>query len=360
VQIPVTRDLTGADALDLRLAGEPGAPPVELTVRIHDALGRWADLPLDPSALQSFSGPSPLGKVEARQLRASLENATVDLGNITTIELMPLSPRGRFWLLDISTWRDSLAASDQIHLPRVSAGDVVVVEGDSGEVTIDVPIIIEGRVTRRAALWVQLTDYASFTEPMTGFPLVLEAGATSATVPVTFRADDAFNPFPQLTQVTLVARTNAVTGDYDAAVLVEEDDPAPTLTVDARVVTAVEGSSLEWTFRLSEPMASSAFWSLQLVAPGGRFAELDSNDLPRSFLESVGITPPDPAVPLSELGIFFSIEFAPGTRETTLTIPIDPDGAPEPREGVALRLAGFGDPVIPRPINLTGLVPAHR
>ena len=261
VEIPVTRDLTGADALDLRLAGEPGAPPVELTVRIHDALGRWADLPLDPSALQSFSGPSPLGKVEARQLRASLENATVDLRNITAIELMPLSPRGRFWLLDISTWRDSLEPSDQIHLPRVSAGDVVVVEGDSGETTIDVPITIEGRVTRRAALWVQLTDYASFTEPTTGFPLVLEAGATSATVPVTFRADDAFNPFPQLTQVTLVARTNAVTGDYDATVLVEEDDPAPILTVDARVVTAVEGSSLEWTFRLSEPMASSAFWS---------------------------------------------------------------------------------------------------
>ena len=267
VQIPVTRDLTGADALDLRLAGEPGAPPVELTVRIHDALGRWADLPVDPTALRSYSGPSPLGKVEARQLRASLEEATVDLGNITSIELIPLSPRGRFWLLDISTWRDSLEPSDQIHLPKVSVGDVVVVEGDSGETTIDVPIIIEGRVTRRAALWVQLTDYASFTEPTTGFPLVLEAGATSATVPVTFRADNTFNPFPQLTQVTLVARTNAVTGDYDATVLVEEDDPPPILTVDARVVTAVEGSSLEWTFRLSEPMASSGFWSIQLGGP---------------------------------------------------------------------------------------------
>lgn len=360
VQIPVTRDLTGADALDLRLAGEPGAPPVELTVRIHDALGRWADLPLDPSALQSFRGPNPLGKVQARQLRASLEAATVDLGNITSIELIPLSPRGRFWLLDISTWRDSLEPSDQIHLPKVSVGDVVVVEGDSGKTTIDVPIIVEGRVSRRAALWVQFTDYASFTDPTTGFPLVLEAGATSATVPLTFRADNTFNPFPQLTQVTLVARTNAVTGDYDATVLVEEDDPPPILTVDASVVTAVEGSSLEWTFRLSEPMASSGFWPIQLVAAGDRFGELDSEDLPQWFLESLGITPPDPAVPLSELGLFFGIEFAPGTRETTLTIPIDPDGAPEPREGVALRLEGFGDPVIPRPINLTGLVPAHR
>jgi hypothetical protein len=32
---------------------------------------------------------------------------------------------------------------------------------------------------------------------------------------------------------------------------------------------------------------------------------------------------------------------------------------PEPREGVVLLLDGFGDPVIPVPIELTGTVPAH-
>jgi len=360
VQIPVSRSLSGADALDFRIAGEPGAPPVELSVRVRDALGGWAELVTRPIALRPFSGPSPLGKVEARQLRASLRDATtVDLRNITWIELIPRSPRGRFWLLDISTWRDSLAASNQIHLPRVSVSDVVVPEGDFGEVTIDVPIVIEGAVTRRATLWVQLTDSANFTQPTTGFPLVLEPGATSATVPVTYRADDAFNPFAQLTQVTLVARRNAVTGDYDSTVLVEEDDPAPRLTVDAAEVTAVEGAALEWTFRLSAPMVNGGFWSIQMTDANGGFAELDSDDLPRSFLESFGIIPPEPAVPLSLLGLFFSIEFAPGTREATLTIPIAPDGRREPVEGVALLLSSFEDPVVPLPIELTGLVPAH-
>ena len=42
-------------------------------------------------------------------------------------------------------------------------------------------------------------------------------------------------------------------------------------------------------------------------------------------------------------------------RQVTLTIPIAADGVAEPNEGVALVLDGFGDPVIPQPIELTGL-----
>jgi hypothetical protein len=84
VQIPVSRSLSGADALDFRIAGEPGAPRVEMSVRVGDALGGWAELATRPIALRPFSGQSPLGKVEARQLRASLRDATtVDLSNIT-------------------------------------------------------------------------------------------------------------------------------------------------------------------------------------------------------------------------------------------------------------------------------------
>jgi hypothetical protein len=262
-------------------------------------------------------------------------------------------------LLDVSRQVDRLPAIGAARLPRISAGDVTIAEGDAGEVTVAVPISIEGTVTRPARLWVQLTDPANFTQPTSGFPLVIAPGATSATVPVTYRADDAFNPFEQRITVTLLARRHAVTGDYDASVVIEEDDPAPRLTVDARRVFAAEGGALEWTFRLSKPMAGSAFWSVQLVAADGRFTELDSDDVPGWFLASYGIDPPVPAVPLADLGIFLSVEFAPGTRETTLAIPIDMDSTSEPREGVALRLEAFEDPVVPRSINLAGFVSAH-
>jgi hypothetical protein len=356
VRIPVSPGSSGADALDFRIAGEPDAPPVELDVRVRDSSGAWKEVGRRLT-LRSYHGPSPLGKIVARQLRASLRGTPIDPRDITMVELIPRTREGRFWLLDISA-RSGFAASHPVHLPKVSVGDVTVAEGDAGQSTINLPVTVEGAVTRRARLWVQLTDYANFDQPTTGFPLVLEPGATSASIPFTYHADDVFNPFPQLTQVTLLAQKNAVTGDFDGTVLVEEDEPVPVLTVDAAQVTAAEGASLTWTFRLSEPMANGGFWSIEFMPAAGRFPELDTNDVPASFLEQFGILPPDPAVALSILGIFLSIEFLPGERVATLSIPIAADGVAEPKEGVAMVLDGFGDPVVPRPIKLEGSVPA--
>jgi hypothetical protein len=221
---------------------------------------------------------------------------------------------------------------------------------------IDVPVTIEGTVTRRASLWVQLTDYLSFEEPRVGLPLVIEPGAVSATIPFEYEADDAYNPYLQLRQVTLLARRNAVTGNYDGSVVIEEDDPPPRLTVDSKNVSAAEGASLQWTFRLSAPMKGNAFWPVPMFSPGGRFPELDTDDVPVSFLALHGVVPPRPPVPLSQVGLFFGIEFEPGERVATVTLPTQSDTKTEPTEGVYFRLDAFGDPVIPRPIELTGKV----
>jgi len=353
LRIPVKVDPTRADALDFRMAGAPGASPVEFDVRARDAAGGWTKLNDAPLKLRSFYGPSPLGKVLARELRAPLSG----IGSMTAVEIVPRTPNGRFWLLDVSAWQDRLTASDAIQLPKASVGDVVVPEGDSGSVKLDVPIRIEGAVTKPARLWVQLTDYANFENPISGLPIVIEPGATSASVPITYPSDDAYSPFPQLVQVTLLAQRNIVTGDFDGTALVEEDDPAPVLTVDSRSATAAEGSSLSWTFRLSEPMTTGGFWSIDFLPPAGSARELDSDDVPASFVEQFGIIPPVPAVPLSQLGIFLSVEFAPGAQVATVSLPVAADGVAEGSERVALRLDGFGDPVVPVPIDLTGRVP---
>jgi hypothetical protein len=92
------------------------------------------------------------------------------------------------------------------------------------------------------------------------------------------------------------------------------------------------------------------------MPPEGQFPELDTDDVPPSFLENYGITPPDPAVPLSQLGIFLNVEFAPGEQVKTVELPTRADGLQEATEGVALLLDGFGDPVVPQPIELTGVV----
>ena len=52
-------------------------------------------------------------------------------------------------------------------------------EGRGGETTIDLPVTIEGEVSKRARVWVQLTNFAALDNPTSGFPLVLEPGATT-------------------------------------------------------------------------------------------------------------------------------------------------------------------------------------
>jgi hypothetical protein len=356
VRIPVAPARNGGDALDFRIVGEPGAGEVDIDVRVRDSSGAWTTLGSRPMTLRSYHGPAPLGKAVARQLRMPLRG--LDAGRMTEIELIPRTPTGKFWLLDISTKESSLAPMRASELPRVSVGRFRVPEGDSGETAIEIPLSIEGEVATRARLWVQLTNFASFDDPVEGFPLVLEPGATTASIPFTYRGDSVYDPFTQVTQVTLLARRNAVTGVFAGTVEVVEDDPAPRLSIDVAQVTATEGASLTWTFRLSEPLANWAYWPVQIVAAGARFAELDTDDVEPAFLEQFGIGPPRPAVPLSELGLSLGLEFEPGVTARSVAIPVRADGTAEPLEGVSLRVDGFGDPVVPQPIGATGIVPA--
>jgi hypothetical protein len=129
---------------------------------------------------------------------------------------------------------------------------------------------------------------------------------------------------------------------------------AAALALAAFIAAPTPGDAAE--SRLSNPLANGGFWSIQLLPAAGRFAELDTDDVPASFFEMFGIIPPHPAVPLSDTGISLAIEFPPGEKLVTLTIPIAADGVAEPSEGVGLLLDGFGDPDIPQPIELTGMV----
>ncbi len=125
------------------MAGEPGDPPVEFQVRVRTLSGDR--VPLGRRLLRAYRGPSPLGKIVARQVRVSLAAAGVALGDVAAVEILPLTTSGRFWLLDISAREAGLAGSGAIALPRVSVADAVVVEGDVGDITVDLPIVIEGR-----------------------------------------------------------------------------------------------------------------------------------------------------------------------------------------------------------------------
>jgi hypothetical protein len=362
VTVPLTGSTAGADALDLRIAGDPGSAPTTLRVRLRDASGRSADVTVRPATLWPYWGQSPLDKVLAKQFRVALPTGRLDRDRIVSIELLPSGAADRLWLFDVSARRPALPTARPAFPPRVSAGRVTVDEGDGGGArVVDVPITIERPLPAGSApaqVWVQLTDYSS-PDPRIGFPLTIPPGATSLSVPVTIRSDGAYSPYAQSVQVTLLAGPGAVTGEYTGRVDVVEDDPAPTLTVDAPTAVAYEGGELVWTFRLSDGVDAELFWAVQVVAPDGRFAELDTDDLPVVWFEQFGIPRPDPAIPLSQADLWLWIQFLPDQTETTLTLPIGIDEASEPEEGVALVLEGFDDPVVAEPIELVGMVPSH-
>ena len=127
VRIPVQPASGHGDALDFRIAGEPGAPPVDIDVRVRDAAGRWTALGSNPMTLRSYHGLSPLGKVVARQLRAPLRG--LDAGGITGIELIPRTPARPLLAarrLDegeyARAWRARSAAEDQRRQARSAGG----------------------------------------------------------------------------------------------------------------------------------------------------------------------------------------------------------------------------------------------
>ncbi len=107
-------------------------------------------------------------------------------------------------------------------------------------------------------------------------------------------------------------------------------------------------------------MANWAFWSVQILPAGRRFPELDTDDvLTRLSWSNSASRRPDPAVPLSALGLSLGIEFEPGDTAKSITIPTRSRRHRRTAEGVVLLLEAFGDPVVPQPIEMTGRMSAN-
>ena len=224
------------DALDFRIAGEPGAAPVEIDVRVRDASGAWVALGQRPMTLRSYHGLAPLGKVVARQLRVAPPVRGRGLRDVTGVELIPRTPRGRFWLLDVSTREQRLAAATPIDLPRVSVSDARRSRRRAAARTpIELPIVIDGEVTRRARLWVQLTDLRGLRRADARLPArARAAGATRATMPFTYTRRRRVRPVRAASPGHACSREkNAVTADFAGTVAGRGGRPAPALTVDA-------------------------------------------------------------------------------------------------------------------------------
>jgi len=146
-----------------------------------------------------------------------------------------------------------------------------------------------------------------------------------------------------------------VTGHYTGALTVVDDEPVPILSVVQSEETAVEGGFLRWELSLSTP-TTGVYVYFTFVKPDG--TELDTADVPKSWLNNLGIWPPSTPEPLSSLYSYFYVGFPYGVTTGTVVIPISKDGTAEGDETVMLQTFDFMPNY--QPLTLVGTVPQHR
>jgi hypothetical protein len=323
-------NLTSLDWVDVRVANDPNLDGARLKLLVVDKSGRNATLVTSLSTVDGWPGTWPLDRVHARTLRGSLASvqSKVDLNNIVAVVLVAHSPNGRVWVIDVAASQARIQQPVVLNLPVISVENVFVQEGD-GMNTVNLKITADQPLKSPGSIWVQ-TSYDE------GYQIDIAAGSTTVVANFSyswigdnFYSDGSF----ESESVAVGAVGGVVTGNYIGGVIVVEDDPAPTLSVDATEVTAVEGMSLEWQLNLSEPTTGTSFY-LFFVPPYG--TELTSNDVPDSWFHAQGVSPPSTPMPLSSLGVEARVDFAYGVKSATLVLPLAPDGTAEGNEMVMM------------------------
>ena len=335
-------DLRSSQALELRIAADPGTGPARFTVRIGDARGVTTDL--GSTTVVPLPGTrSPVGKVWAQTVRMPLIGAGIDRSQITSIEIAPLSDTGRIWVLDAHAWRPGVPAQDRIWLPRVSVGSRTVAEGDDGVRTVSVPLRVRGTIRRPAEL------YAVISSPTSRRPdvrrITLRPGV-AARIPVEIEGDTEFSSNRGGVRVVLLADRGVTTGRYQGVLRIRDDDPAPTITFTSPE-TIAEGETAVVRGRLSAAVDGWLFYQLRFRDAAG-VAPLDTDDLTEEFLLQYFGEVPDPALPVDSLFGFIAI------RRTTAAfrIPFRVDGVAEPDEGLTIVIRPQRrDPILDAPVR---------
>jgi dienelactone hydrolase len=100
-------DLSAAAGIAARIALDPDGSPARFDLAIQDAAGGTASLP--GATIEAFpQGPLLPSRRWGQQVNARLEAVTdVDLTRVVTVSLVPRSPRGRAWIIDLSTLPES-------------------------------------------------------------------------------------------------------------------------------------------------------------------------------------------------------------------------------------------------------------
>ncbi|MFS8201658.1 hypothetical protein ACLVWQ_23555 [Streptomyces sp. CWNU-52B] len=343
--------LRGSQELALRVFVPPNTTGTAFDVSVTDSSDRRVTL--GSVRVDGLPGSARTASYWAQELRVPLSAATragLDLGQVESLELTPRSSSGRAWLMDAWGWAPGTSAVKAAALPRVDVGRTIVKEGDSGTRTYRVPVEISGHGSGQVRVYVVDPDSGRTENRL----VTVRPGSDAIDVPVEVTGDTVYG-FDVDHGIAVKAVHNAVVGKHRGGVTVENDDPAPVITVSPVADRVTEGETLTWRLTMDAPAAAD-FWQPVRVLPVTEGAELSTKDVDPQWLKDWSGEEPDPERPLSDTGLWVWINFPPGSTEADFTVPTVRDEVTEPTESTRLVLTDENADPLPDSPALTGTV----
>ncbi|MGA8256543.1 MAG: hypothetical protein WB767_08210, partial [Nocardioides sp.] len=323
-----------ARRLELRTIIDPRRGAVDLAVRLGDSTGASAVLALaGGEPVEPLPDVPGLTKLWAQALIADpMPAAGVDLTDITSVELVSKSARGRVWVADVATAPATLAPVPAVRLPQLNLGQLKLDEGDeNGRHTARVPFTITSPVLRPSRFVAQIVGQARGS--VHRLTVDVAPGQTGGSIPIVYTAD-LLDDYDSQTQVSVWPIRGLATGDYLGRLDVVDDDATPEITVVPTQAVVHEGESIEWTVSLAGRVDYDLYVGSQAIKGPGE--DLRGNDVPLSWLEKRADVS-RLRQPLWRLYVGLYDQIRVGETETTLTIPIARDARREGPEKLTVR-----------------------
>jgi hypothetical protein len=326
------RNLTMLDSLDVRIANNVGSSGLSFHLLVADQSGRNATLSTNLTTIESFD------RIHARTLRGSLASvrSKVNLGNIVNIFLVAQSATGRVWVLDIAASQARIQMPVVLNLPKLSIETKTFVEAD-GFKQYKLNIIADRLLTTNASIWIQPSSRNTVAYQL---DLVPSKSKVVGSILVDHVGDQiySFTDYTPTETFFIEAIKGVLRGNYSGSYTIVDDEEVPIVSVNSSIVTAREGRSLRWTFKLSTPTEGKIFYYVPVGPKEGK--ELTTGDVAPSWLQSVGITTlPTQNDRLSLYSLFLGVRFDYGSRTADLVIPLNDDALTEGNEVVVLQAA---------------------
>ncbi len=246
------RDVRKFAALSFRAAPDPaGAPKTDLSVRVVDGKGRAVSVPVSKvsDALTRLPGPKQeaLPKNLLRTVRIPLSSLKgIDLKDVRAVELRTDKvAQGTVYLSDLAFSSPGVGVSaPAVKLPRVSASDAKVKEGDTGTQTVDFSVRLNRASTRPVKVYAETFFGVSVKAGAAGDvvrTVVFKPGQVKQKISVPVKSNTRDSYDIQFRLVLSVPQDALLDKSFGHGEVID-DDPSPTLTLGNLTTTEQAGS----------------------------------------------------------------------------------------------------------------------